>query len=172
MTLCNIIPILDTRKHFTNQKHGSVDLFSISYSTNNAISARLLAYVDYTWGFLGLSIPRKQKGILIPISSGCTESLQWSKVFVSSVVSFEMCKTCLVWFLFSYFFEGTSCSHNFPPTDRVAGGSAGSTPVNPIPDVTNWVSRKQGTCNQKPPATTQDWLPPCCHTRLPQQTQG
>lgn len=69
MPLCNTIPILDTRKHFASQERGSVDLFSISYSTNNALSARLPAYADCTQGFLGLSV-------FIPTSSGCTESLQ------------------------------------------------------------------------------------------------
>lgn len=31
-----------------------------------AISDRLLVYVDYTQGSLGISIKRKQKGLLVP----------------------------------------------------------------------------------------------------------
>lgn len=45
-------------------------------------------------------------------------------------------------------FEGVSYFHNTPPasTDPVAGGNES---VNLILDVTHWISRKQGTGNQK-----------------------
>lgn len=43
-----------------------------------AIPARLLANVDYTERFLGISIPSKKKALLIPISSMGTQSLNFS----------------------------------------------------------------------------------------------